>query len=194
MALKEKVYKVLIVSSSQNFNSAMKEFLKKYRCYEASYVNSVSAAKKEFLEHGGDFVIVNCPLPDEFGTKFAIDVIQDKSCVSLLLTRSEVFEETYEETSNYGVYVLPKPLNAQTMVRAFEWMCTTIERLKKLKKKSISIHEKMEEIRMVNRAKWALINHVGMTEDDAHRYIEKQAMDSCQPKMEIAKNIIKTYK
>ena len=33
-----------------------------------------------------------------------------------------------------------------------------------------------------------------MTEPDAHRYIEKTAMDTCKPKREIAESIIKTYK
>ena len=51
----------------------------------------------------------------------------------------------------------------------------------------------MNEIRLVNRAKWLLISEVKMTEPDAHRYIEKQAMDLCVSKREIAEQIIKTY-
>ena len=57
-----------------------------------------------------------------------------------------------------------------------------------------SSKEKMEEIKLINRAKWALINSLGMTEADAHRYIEKQAMDRCVARREIAENIIQTYK
>ena len=51
----------------------------------------------------------------------------------------------------------------------------------------------MEEIRIVNRAKWLLIDSLKMSEPDAHRYIEKQAMDRCVSKKEIAESIIKTY-
>ena len=51
----------------------------------------------------------------------------------------------------------------------------------------------MEEIRQVNRAKWLLIEQLKMTETDAHRYIEKQAMDRCVSRREIAMGIIKTY-
>ena len=51
----------------------------------------------------------------------------------------------------------------------------------------------MEEIRVVNRAKWMLISKCGMTEEDAHRFIEKQAMDRCVPKKEIAETIISKY-
>ena len=45
----------------------------------------------------------------------------------------------------------------------------------------------------VNRAKWLLISSLGMSEPEAHRYIEKQAMDRCVPKGVIADEIIRTY-
>ena len=51
----------------------------------------------------------------------------------------------------------------------------------------------MEEIRLVNRAKWLLIDELKMSEPDTHRYIEKQAMDLCVSKREVAEEIIKTY-
>ena len=57
----------------------------------------------------------------------------------------------------------------------------------------MQIEEKMEEIRIVNRAKWLLISELKMDEPQAHRYIEKQAMDRCISKREVADEIIKTY-
>ena len=72
-------------------------------------------------------------------------------------------------------------------------MCSVRERLRRIKKKTVSLEEKMEEIRLVNRAKWALIKSCHMTEENAHRYIQKQAMDLCLSKKETAENILKTY-
>ena len=51
----------------------------------------------------------------------------------------------------------------------------------------------MEEIRLVNRAKWLLIGELKMDEPSAHRYIEKQAMDRCVSKGEVARGILRTY-
>ena len=67
------------------------------------------------------------------------------------------------------------------------------KKLRKNEKKTLSIEEKMEEIRIVNRAKWLLISELKMDEQGAHRYIEKQAMDRCISKKVIAEEIIKTY-
>ena len=48
----------------------------------------------------------------------------------------------------------------------------------------------MEEIRLVNRAKWLLIEQRGMDEPTAHRYIEKQAMDRCVTRRAVAEEIV----
>ena len=72
-------------------------------------------------------------------------------------------------------------------------MSSARERLRKSFKKALSIEEKMEEIRIVNRAKWLPISELKMDEQGAHRYIEKQAMDRCISKRIVAEEIIKTY-
>ena len=63
-----------------------------------------------------------------------------------------------------------------------------------MEQKTASVEEKIEEIRIVNRAKWLLIEQLKMTEKEAHRYIEKQAMDRCVTRRTIAENILATYK
>ena len=65
--------------------------------------------------------------------------------------------------------------------------------MRKSEKKALSNEEKMEEIRIVNRAKWILIRELKLDEPEAHRYIEKQAMDRCISKRIVAEEIIKTY-
>jgi response regulator NasT len=48
-------------------------------------------------------------------------------------------------------------------------------------------------MRLIGRAKCALIQYLDMTEAEAHRHIEKKAMDSQRPRRDIAVNIIKAY-
>ena len=62
-----------------------------------------------------------------------------------------------------------------------------------MEQKSLSMEDKMAEIRLINRAKWVLIEKQGMSEQDAHRYIEKQAMDRRTTRRAIAEGILKTY-
>ena len=50
----------------------------------------------------------------------------------------------------------------------------------------------MAVIRLVNRAKCLLIERKAMTEQEAHRWIEKQAMDRCVSRKVIAEQILQT--
>ena len=193
MSLKERVYSVLIVSAAEGFNDALSTLLPTSKYSPTNFVSNISAAKRALAERAFDFVIINSPLPDDIGTRFAIDTGSSKETVVLLMVRAELQAEIYDKVAEHGVFVLPKPTSKPTMAIALSWLSSAREKLRKSEKKTLSIEEKMEEIRIVNRAKWVLIGSLKMTEADAHRYIEKQAMDRCISKREIAEEIIKTY-
>ena len=193
MSLQEQVYSVLIVSASDTFNSALSPLLPDSKFDPVRIEASVNSAKRALSYRSYDFIVINSPLPDDTGVRFAMDVSGLKTSVALLMVRSDVYAGTHSKVAEYGVYVLPKPTSKPVISQAIDWMIATRERLKIFEQKTMSTEEKMQEIRIVNRAKWILIEHLKMTEADAHRYIEKQAMDRCIFKREIAEEIIKTY-
>ncbi len=188
-----RAYAVLVVSSSEKMNEALKPLLTGNRYRKVSFAGSVATAKRLILENTYDFVIVNSPLPDDFGTKLAIDASSGKNTVCMQLVKTEVFNDVCSKGTEHGVFVLPKPTSTAMVMQALRFLESAREKIRGLNKKTMTIDEKMEEIRLVNRAKWLLIENLKMTEPDAHRYIEKQAMDTSSTKREIAENIIKTY-
>lgn len=193
MSLKERVYSVLVISAKENFNASLQSLLPESKYAPVQIVSSVSLAKRVLLERSFDFVFINTPLPDDFGTRFAIEISGNKGTVILLLVRNEVYEQVCDKVTEYGILTLPKPASKQMVAHTLNFMAGIRERLRKLEKKSLSMEEKMKEIRLVNRAKWVLIDELKMSEADAHRYIEKQAMDRCVSRREIAEEIISTY-
>ena len=193
MGLKERVYSVLVVSASKNFNDALQPLLPESLFSPVKYVASVSLAKRMLADRPYDYVIVNSPLPDDAGVRFAIDTSNSKEAVVLLLVRSELHEDAYERVFEHGVFTLPKPTSRSMITTALGWMASARERLRQSEKKNLSIEEKIGEIRLVNRAKWLLINNLQMTEPDAHRHIEKQAMNRCISKRTVAQEIIDKY-
>ena len=193
MSLKERAYSVLLVSAAENFNLAFTALLPE-SAYEPVYtVNSISAAKRVLAERSFDFIFVNSPLPDDAGIRFAIDSAACKDTVVLLFAKNDVHDGVHDRVAEYGVFTLPKPTAKPILVQALGWMESARERLRQFEKKNLTLEEKMGEIRLVNRAKWLLISELKMSEPDAHHYIERQAMDCCVSKKEIAENIIKTY-
>lgn len=193
MNLQERVYSVLIVSSADKFTGAVQSMLPEYRYSPVRTETSVNAARRALLERNYDFVIISSPLPDDDGVGFSIDMSCGKSSVVLLFIKKEFYNSIYDKVFPHGVFTLPKPVSSQMVVQALDWMGSCRERLRRMEKKTVSLEDKMAEIRIVNRAKWILIDQLKMTESDAHRYIEKQAMDRCMSKRCVAENIIKTY-
>lgn len=193
MSLKERIYSVLVVSSAESFHTAMSYLLPETKYGPVHIVPSVSAAKRAKAEYAFDFVIVNAPLPDDMGTAFAIDCCENQETVVLMIVRQELHDEIYDKVYGHGVFVLSKPTSKAMLVTALGWLASARERLRKAEKKTPSLEEKMKEIRTVNRAKWLLIAKLNMDEPQAHHYIERQAMDRCVTKSEVATEIIKTY-
>lgn len=193
MSFEEHVYSVLIVSATEKFITSVKELLSDFRFYPVDEERSTSGARRAIAERTYDFIVINSPLPDGDGLRFAVDTSRGKNTVVLVMVRNELYNEVFDKVSPYGAYILPKPTSKQIITQALDWMVSTRERLRSLEEKSLSLEEKMQEIRIVNRAKWILISELKMTENDAHRYIEKQAMDRCISKRIMAEEIIKIY-
>ena len=190
MEIKERVYSVLVVSAVEKFNAALLPLLPSSGYDPVRVVSDVSTAKRAIAERTFDVVIVNAPLPDDMGVRFAVDVCAGNETVALLLLREAFYAEVTERLTPHGVFTLLKPTSAGRMATALQWMATARERLRKTEKKTLTLQEKMEEIRLVNRAKWILIEQQGMDEPRAHRYIEKQAMDRCVTRRAVAQEII----
>ncbi len=193
MGIREKVYSVLLVSGSEKFSRALLEALPERRYYPIRVVMGVSAARQELLERRYDIVLINTPLPDDYGTRLAIDLSNDIGLGVMIFVKSENFSDVYDQVTDYGVLTVQKPASAMIVSQSMLLLCATRERLRRMEKKTASLEERMEEIRLVNRAKWLLIDKEGMSEQDAHRYIEKTAMDRCVTKGEVARDIIDNY-
>lgn len=193
MALNERTYSVLLVSSTEKMNTALSSLFSELHYRPIKTVSSVSAAKREWNERDFDFLVINSPLTDDPGFRFAIDSANSKGSSVLVILRAESFDEIFEKLVKHGVFAIPKPISRSLLVPVLKCMESMRERMKKYDKKTLSLEDKMEEIRIVNRAKWLLINKLEMDEPQAHRHIEKTAMDECVSKRVIAERIIDEY-
>ena len=160
MELKERVYSVLVVSAAEKFNAALSSLLPASGFDPVCWVSDVAAAKRAFVERVYDLVIINAPLPDDPGVRFAVDVCNGSETVSLLLVREAFYDELTERLTPYGVFTLPKPTTQQALTTALEWMTAARERLRRMEENTQTLEQKMQEIHILNRAKWLLSSEV----------------------------------
>ena len=63
-------------------------------------------------------------------------------------------------------------------------------RLRALCTETVSLKRKLDDTRIVTRAKLLLMSRLKMSEAEAHRYIEKTAMDSRRDRADVAREIL----
>lgn len=185
-----RLYSVLVVSAAEKFRTSLRNLLPVDRFSPLTHTGNVADARRLLLERQFDIIVISAPLPDEFGTRLALYAADSSSAGVLLLVKAEHYPDISARVSPFGILTLQKPTTAQMVLQSFQLLCGTRERLRKMEQKTLSLEEKMAEIRIVNRAKWLLIDREGMSEAQAHRLIEKQAMDRCLTRKAVAEQLI----
>lgn len=156
-------------------------------------VATAGEARRLLIERDFDLCIVNAPLPDEHGERLAERIAGDGSSGVILVVRSEHFDEISAKVEDFGVVTVSKPLSRALFWNALKLTMATHRRMQSMQKENRKLTQKLEDIRVVDRAKCMLISYLSMSESEAHKYIEKQAMDTRLSKREIAERILKTY-
>ena len=184
--------RVLVVSNGTQTYDYIASLLPSDEFEPPTLAASGGEAKRLLLSTDFDILVINAPLPDEFGLDFALDAAAGHMGV-LLLTKADLYEQVSFRAEDAGILTLPKPVQRQTLYTSLKLLAAVSTRLAKMEQRARTLEEKMMDIRLVNRAKWLLISHPGMNETDAHYYIEKQAMDTRRSRREIAEDVIRTY-
>ncbi|MBR5757048.1 MAG: hypothetical protein IKX88_00435, partial [Thermoguttaceae bacterium] len=135
MSLKERTYRVLIVSAAADFNAVATALFPRSK-FEAVVASNVAQGKRLFAEQSFDFVVVNSPLPDDSGVQFAVDVSETPTTIATLLVRADLYLETCDKATERGVFAVSKPIAPDVMATALQWMTCARERLRKFEKKT----------------------------------------------------------
>jgi response regulator NasT len=184
---------ILIVSPTEKSVAFLMNALSGHPYQEILTAYSCGEARRFMNEREFDLCIVNAPLPDEYGRSLAMRVATASFCQVILIVKHDVYDDVTRDFEETGVFTLAKPMHQEHLVNAVKLTYAVYHKLSLLQNQNRKLLEKIEDIRMINRAKCILIEYLRMTEAEAHKYIEKQAMDMRVKKKTIAENILKTY-
>ena len=183
MVFSDSTYSVLLVSASDAFNRSVLPLLPESRFFPVTQVPDLRSAKECVPV---DLVIVNAPLPGGDSLSFCSNLSEASDTAVLLLVPKDQLEAVESKLLPCGIMTLGKPLSSVLLTQALRALCAMRERMR-------TREQKLHTVELVNRAKWLLITCLNMTEDEAHRYIGRLAMQQKRQKREIAESIIRTY-
>lgn len=187
------VESVLLVCSTDKGTAAMVDLLKSTGYpHLHSAKNGMEARRLTAINHY-DLIVINAPLTDEFGSELAANLVEATGAGLLLLVKNDMVDEVYHRLERYGVLVVGKPINRAFFYQTLRFIEAANRRVMGLQNQNEKLVNRIEEIRLVDRAKCLLMEQEHLTEAQAHRKLEKDAMDQRKTRRVLAEEIIQKY-
>ncbi len=185
--------RALIVSAGASSNEYISARLTELGYARPLIVPSGAEARRRMLESDFELIVVNSPLPDEFGHELCATAVEKTDAGVVLLVKAAAAEQLLTPMSEQGVLLVSKPFSNTLFLQAIHMAAASNHRLQYLRQENNRMQEKLAQVRLVSRAKCCLIQQEKMTEMEAHRYIEKTAMDTRRDRAEVAQEILDSY-
>jgi response regulator NasT len=184
---------VLLVSDHGKDTASYATFLEAAAFHQITISNSCDEARELLRKQNFDIVVVNSPLQDESGENFSRYVAGQSIAHVILIVKTDLYESISSACEEDGVLTIAKPVDQSLLWGALSLIRSMQKRLKIIKSENTQLKQNIEDIRIIDRAKLILISALSMTEQEAHRYIEKQAMDIRSSRRFVAEGILKRY-
>ena len=185
--------RALIVSAGASSNEYISARLAELGYTRPTIIPSGAEARRRMLESDFELIVVNAPLPDEFGHDLCSSAVEKTDAGVVLLAKAAAAEQLLAPMSEQGVLLLSKPFSNTLFLQAIHLAAASNHRLQLLRQENARMQEKIAQVRLVSHAKCCLVEREQMSEDAAHRYIEKRAMDTRRSRAEIAQEILDSY-
>lgn len=184
---------VFVISSNENFHRYVRENLPDGDFTVTGCADSCTEARQKMMGSRCAVVLINIPLSDECGTELASDLAENTPSSVIAVVKNEQEPEFRQSLEPAGIFVLGRPFPHTSFHQALYDAASAYARTQIMSQENQRLQIKLIDLRIVNRAKYALIQYLGMTEEQAHKYIEQQAMNQRISKRSAAENILKTY-
>ncbi|MCH5165563.1 MAG: ANTAR domain-containing protein [Clostridiales bacterium] len=182
----------LIVASTPNRQHALTDVLyrEKINCVVCS---TAAEARRASLCRPFDLFVIYSGLIDEHGNQLAISIADSNDCGGIFIDDSMRTEQIEADLNNCGIITLTRPVTKSALLEAVKLISVSNARVRALKAKNEELTSKIEDMKYINRAKIVLMRSLGYSEEQAHKYIEKKAMEMRMTRRKVAMDILKLY-
>lgn len=183
---------LLVSSSGQSADSlsgilAAEGFSPVTVCRDASQAR-IAAENGEF-----DLICINAPLSDENGIELSRGFADQTRAAVVIIVPQKSADEINDMLIKLGVLVIAKPINRHIFHHYLQFTDCFRARMLRVERENRQLKTMVEDMKLIDRAKLLLVTCLNMSEAQAHRYLEKRAMDLRVSRAEVARQVIHTY-
>lgn len=180
--------KILICAGTEKICGKLTELLDA----EAYDITAVTAASEVKELDTGIFSVMffSLPLADESGIKLIDELASDSSPPVCVIVRPDIPDNALERLVKDNAYILKKPVSGSNLTLAAELLSSFGGKSADMRARISELERKNNEMKLMSRAKLLLIEKKGMSEEQSHKYILRQAMNRQMSIDEICREII----
>jgi AmiR/NasT family two-component response regulator len=182
--------KVLIAEDEAIIRLDLKEMLEEDGYDVVGEAADGEAAIRLAAERGPDLVIMDIKMPGLDGLSAAEKIVEEGLAAVLILTAFSQRDLVKRAAEAGAMGFLVKPFQKSDLVPAIDVAVARHAELMAVRGESESLAEQLETRKLVDRAKGRLMDDEGMTEAEAFRYIQKQAMDQRRRMRDVAEELL----
>ena len=170
--------KIIIVSASGRTRESLTDWILDGRYAEISGASSGAEARRFAAQRDLDLAVIAPPIAGDLEMELAEDLSARGIAVMLLAEpmQCDLLSGICEEA---GIALLRMPVSRDGFSQALGLLLAMQRRLSETQAQLRKLQRRLDDERFINRAKLMLALERGMSESEAHRYLEKQAMDRC---------------
>ncbi|HWB20267.1 MAG TPA: response regulator [Phycisphaerales bacterium] len=139
-----------------------------------------------------DLAVINASISAASGID-ALDVMRQKLRVPVLILSSSAASQHVGKLNQAGVYAfLMKPVDASELHIAIQLAWARHKEQLALTDEIRELKERLENRKIIEQAKWLLVQRRGLDEPEAMKQLQKQARNNRRPLVEVAKSVIES--
>lgn len=191
----ERVKSALLITGSNQSAQPLAQILRNEGYVKITTSFSAYGAREEAsqCEKEFDLICINAPLPDENGIELSSQLAASSRSSVVIIVPQKSADEVNDLLTKHGVLVIAKPINKHLFHHYLQFTDCFRTRMLSVERENERLKSMVEDIKIIDRAKLLLVTCLNMSESQAHKYLEKQAMDMRTSKLAVAKQVISTY-
>lgn len=182
---------IIIISGNKSATETISDFIREAFGSTVRTAETASMARDIFNSDAPcELALIFSPLPDETGTALAEYIIENTASNCIFIAKSETAEKLREHNEKSGIITISRPFNKSFLYQTIKIVEIAMNRSYKLYEETVRLEKKIDEIRLIDKAKFMLMQYRNMTETEAHSYLEQYAMNHRKRKSISASEII----
>ena len=193
MKLTDRIGAILVIAAKPRIQSSVRSALTaKYG--RVLTAETVQEARRAVEREKIALMVIFSPLKDEEEIPRLFDMAERRGIAAGYIVGREIYGETAYRLEGRNVFVVAYPLQMDQVLQLVSFLHQVQRRFWLVLSEQERLQRQVRDIQIACRVKCLLVEKREMTEEEAHHFIEQEAMNTGLSKREAALKILKELK